>query len=97
METKYSTVNSKFSKEESALGFLGIGAGGSGKLALQSAIEQHQAAGNPFPFFTAAIDTDRRDFDSFVRWTSVHGDKATPNLTQGFPQAPRRARPLPSV
>ena len=65
METKYSTVNSKFSKEESALGYLAIGAGGSGKLALQSAIEQHQAAGNPFPFFTAALDTDCRDFDSF--------------------------------
>ena len=65
METKNLAVNNKLSKQESDLGFLGIGAGGSGKLALQSAIEQHQAAGNPFPFFTAAIDTDRRDFDTF--------------------------------
>lgn len=65
METKNLAVNNKLSKQESDLGFLGIGAGGSGKLALQSAIEQHQAAGNPFPFFTAVIDTDRRDFDSF--------------------------------
>ena len=38
METKYLAVNNKLSKQESDLGFLGIGAGGSGKLALQSAI-----------------------------------------------------------
>lgn len=65
METKNLAVNNQLSKQESDLGFLGFGAGGSGKLALQSAMEQHQAAGNPFPFFTAAIDTDRRDFDNF--------------------------------
>lgn len=65
METKNSVVNSKLSKEEAALGFLCIAAGGSGKISLQSAIEQHQAAGNPFPFYTAAIDTDPKDFDTF--------------------------------
>jgi hypothetical protein len=65
METKTSTLNSKLSKEETALGFLCIAVGGSGKIALQSIIEQHQAAGNPFPSYTAAIDIDPRDFDAF--------------------------------
>jgi hypothetical protein len=65
MGTRISTVNSKLSKQETTPAFLVIAAGGSGKTSALSAAEQHQAAGNPFPFYTAAIDTDPRDFDAF--------------------------------
>lgn len=65
MKTETSMTNSNILKETASPGFLAIGIGGAGKDSLLSAIKQHRAAGNPFPFYTLAIDTDPKDLDAF--------------------------------
>jgi hypothetical protein len=45
--------------------FLIIAAGGAGKTSVRSIKKQHQAAGNPFPIHTVALDTDTTDFQNF--------------------------------
>jgi len=47
------------------LSWLLLGIGGTGKDSIASAKKQHEAAGNPFPVYTMAIDTDTLGFDAF--------------------------------
>lgn len=65
MKTEHLITNGNISNENARPSYLLIAIGGAGKDSAQSAKKQHQAAGNPFAFYTLAIDTDPKDFDAF--------------------------------
>lgn len=58
-------TNSNNSNRDSRPSYLLIAIGGAGKDSVKSVKKQHEAAGNPFPVYTMAIDTDSLDFDAF--------------------------------
>jgi len=58
-------TNSNISNADAMPSYLSIAIGGAGKDSVKSTKKQHEAAGNPFPVYTLAIDTDPKDFDAF--------------------------------
>jgi hypothetical protein len=65
MKTENFTLKGNSSNGNSRPGFLQIAIGGAGKDSVKSTIKQHEVAGEPFPVYTMAIDTDPMDFDKF--------------------------------
>jgi len=86
METKTSTASSNLSWENAGPSFLLIAAGGAGKTSVLSAMKQYQAAGNPFPIHTVALDTDTTDFQDFDSAINIAPTREAVSAMVGNPE-----------
>lgn len=84
-------TNSNIANADAMPSYLFIAIGGAGKDSVKSAKKQHEAAGNPFPVYTLAIDTDPKDFGAFDSTINIAPTRNLVNAMVSNPQKYGRA------